>query len=164
MCEKKICNTYHTCVYCHGKFHNKCSLVSENEVIGSLNQKSSLCCRNCACTLFPFSLVENNKLIECSGKHQALQSNTSLYKKLNYYPFIYNGKGQLCNDFNDEDELMNEINLHCKYYDLNEFNERKASQNSNQYFSILHLNCRSVKQHFSDIIVLLQLSGQNWIS
>ena len=57
---------------------------------------------------------------------------------------------------------MNEINLHCKYYDLNEFNERKASQNSNQRFSILHLNCRSVKQHFTDIIVLLESSRQKF--
>ena len=75
VCEKKICNNYQICVYCHGKFHTKCFLISENEVRASLNHQS-VYCRNCACTLFPFAMVANNNLFECFGEAPTLHSSS----------------------------------------------------------------------------------------
>ena len=57
---------------------------------------------------------------------------------------------------NDKMTKLDEITVHCKYYSHDDFNSIKELDDCKQAFSILHLTCRSLKQHHTDICVLLE--------
>ena len=156
VCSKEICKGNLICEFCMKPFHSKCTLVSNSAVLPpkkTLTQQPSYC-KKCACELFPFPMED-----ELYANYTQLNFNSPLNHicgEMYYQPFISSEKHFLTNDgtIDPDNNFFSEINLGCKYYGESEM--KAINSEWNKTFSILHLNCRTIKKNFTKLSILLK--------
>ena len=153
------------CNWCQNKFHHNC--VKNTINIGQLVQLWT--CTECNCTIFPFNNIEE----ELEYKEAIIEDKYYNNNPINELEtlLLYDI------DMGDEkiDEMLQEIDpdenfyntmqniTPSQYYSYDMFKEKKIkNNNSNNYFSIAHLNIRSVPKNFSDLQIILEKIQHNF--
>ena len=112
-------------------------------------------CQACIQKSLPFSLLSDNELVYSLN---AIDENFpyvyDFCEKFNFHPFEYSENKFLLNDqdIDPENNFLNDITIKCKYYNETEFNSSHRTKTTfMSQFSIIHINCRSLRKNFYNI-------------
>jgi hypothetical protein len=157
--DKKICSTcFHqiafdktdvTCVMCGRCFHAKNSCIKSPL---ACQQMEIDICHICLSNLLPFNSIDPLDSNFTFGDFSRLPSEEDMDKlmRLKFNPFDTKHTS-IGND--DYDMLTNINNISCKYYLPNDMSRDIPS---NEHFSILNLNIRSIINKFESLKYLLK--------
>ena len=159
-CNRRILRHSHSvqCDFCHNSYHTACLPYTHGD--NSINENEKWMCFNCTQTLFPFNHFESdNMFLESISEHWP-KSQRFPFHRLDHYefnPFELNESDTLSNIMNSDPDLQyfNDQscvnNISCDYYLEQGFTHRvEELGTSNQVFSLIHLNIRSVPKNLSN--------------
>ena len=136
-------------IYCDGClswFHGKCEKISVKEWQDLGNCKSEWNCNRCIKSRFPFYQLDDEELIECLYDMSANLKHITekCYKIEDRVKQLYDDKsGEI-------------LSCQTNYTTLDKLND--IHQELDKSFSILHMNCRSIRSNFDKITNLLHCS------
>ena len=161
-CDKNINKNHKAvkCDICNQRLHIKCNLMNKKDFEHKLASKDLLFCVKCLENNIPFT-----KLTDDEFKLSITQGiNTQLSEDNNKIQFFSQQQKKYLKNINDvlqrttcetSDSDNNATNVNCNYYDVDEFT--KAKFESNNSFSIFHMNIHSIQLHFEELKIMLQL-------
>ena len=165
-CSKRILSHAKTisCKSCFDKCHLKCISVNEFE-ISSLKSDNSWFCTKCICDNLPFvNIIEDSDFYEALILKDHFEINWDrLYDRL-FNPFTLTDDmvNDPLSDLDPDQNFYSDMATHtqslCKYYSEKTFNELAQAQflNTDNIFSLFHINTRSVPCNFSNLVAYLE--------
>ena len=164
ICIKRVLNhSYHiTCDFCKGTVHLKClPSVNKKDSLYTNRDKSVFYCSLCLRDIFAYNRLDDGDFIEVLAEswenHPLVSFETLENQELIFSPFDLNDNFD--NPLHDADPNIQSYNNHysgslqaCDYYLENMFNDKiKKSKISNQSFSVLHMNIRSMQKNLGSL-------------
>ena len=135
------------CSICKNLIHKKCSKIK-----GKLTNPSNIMnwiCPKCLNEIFPFHSCTNDDIFE-THYTQNTEIQIDITKIRDEYNFFH-----MINETDNNEKIENDFcNIHCDYYDLDEF-QKITKTMSKKYFSILHSNISSLRANGDNLQVLL---------
>ena len=129
------------CVTCHDLFHSVPHCLNSQETVN--NSDSVFKCQKCHLLLFPNLTHNETKTGDVFSK-----SDMDRLNQLKINPFTLNKKVALSENNVNLDMLNNLDTVNCNYYTPAKFQEQSINENSENFFSIFHLNIRSISNKF----------------
>ena len=134
------------CDECYNWFHGKCEKLSVKDWQHLGNSNTSWFCEKCTKSCFPFYQLDDDELLECIyDMTMNLMHITGKCKK------IEDRIKSICNYKYDE-----VLSSQSNYTTLDKLNN--IHEEIDKSFSILHMNCRSIKSSFDKIVNFLHCS------
>ena len=137
------------CNICHCWIQGKCVKLSDVEFNKLGKSDEPWFCHHCIQSIFPFNSIVNDVEFVLSTTNSIITITNTDTNSFN--PFCVDDSKFLVNDMDlDSDcNYCNDLSLPDSRYvistDLNELRKNSVSQNT---FSLLHVNCRSIVQKF----------------
>ena len=163
VCNKKIHKNHLRVICdheaCKQSVHIKCNLMTKKEYDYQIKMKDPFFCIKCLEDNFPFNKLSDNEFgfsvikganSDLSDENNKLQFFSESQKK--YIKNINDTFKRTACDLGDDDDTST---INCNYFDVDEFSEAKF--NSNQSFSIFHINIHSIQLHFEELKLMLEL-------
>ena len=147
ICNKKI-NEYDNdieCSVCHKKVHIRCNMLDKKDLrLLRDSDNHFFMCLVCLQETIPFTELDNtdfNRLIINGDNFKYSYKNT---QSTPIQQLMFDRINNWVNELNltDDDENFDNNNINCNYVNIGEFKDLK--RNSNELFSILHLNIHSL--------------------
>ena len=160
LCNKKI-NEYDNdieCSVCHKKVHIRCNMFDKKDLrLLRDSNNHFFMCLVCLQETIPFTELDNTdfyRLIINSDNFKYSYKNT---QSIPTQQLMFDGINNWVNELNltDDDENFDNNNINCNYININEFKDLK--RNSNESFSILHLNIHSLQLHIDELRTFLNM-------
>ena len=122
------------------------------------DQDKSFYCLLCMRELIPFSKLNDNEFdyVPAKGENFTFTSPTINESQCPINQLMYDRINNWINEFNSktlDDNYIGTNDMNCKYFSIDEF--RDLSKDSNQSFSILHLNIHSIQLHIDEFRTFL---------
>ena len=164
ICTKRILSHARTvkCTLCKHNYHCKCISIEESD-IRELLSNNEWFCRQCMGNLLPFIHISNDvEFLQCLDHKDYFERNwESNYDRI-FNPFTPsegNDDVFLLDEIDPDNNFYNDMVYHssllCKYYLMDEFNQKFKCENDD-IFSLLHMNARSLPSHFSEFRRLIE--------
>ena len=148
------------CVICKHTHHLKCISLNTEEQSYILEHQQSWYCMTCIMELFPFNLIENDKLFLAEINNYDLKNRIVEISDALFQPFeinsddVYSPIHEIDPDINFYNEIDFHIGSTCNYYMEDAFsfiiNKRYNPEQSGRIFSLCHLNIRSLQANLND--------------
>ena len=164
-CSKRVLGHAYSiqCHYCETSYHMKC-ISLETQYISQLKEshKNWLCC-TCIKNLFPYNQLEDDDFSQVilMKLENELKISNLIYNPHESNSFDYN----YCTEFDPDVNFFCQQNIlsgyTCLYYNEDSLNYKMSSFSCDEeYFSICHINIRSLKanlQNFENYLQLLSI-------
>ena len=164
-CSKRVLSHAYSiqCHYCGTSYHMKC-ISLEAEYISQLKESHEnwLCC-TCIKDLFPYNQLEDDDFSQAilMKLESELKISNLIYNPHESNSFDYN----YCTEFDPDVNFFCQQNIFsgyaCLYYNEDSLNDKMSSFSCDEeYFSICHINIRSLKaniQNFENYLQLLSI-------
>ena len=164
-CNKRVLSHAYSiqCHYCETSYHMKC-ISLEAEYISQLKESHEnwLCC-TCIKDLFPYNQIEDDDFSQAilMKLESELKISNLIYNPHESNSFDYN----YCTEFDPDVNFFCQQNIFsgyaCLYYNEDSLNDKMSSFSCDEeYFSICHINIRSLKaniQNFKNYLQLLSI-------
>ena len=175
ICIKRVLNhSYHlNCDICKGIVHLNCMpCVNKNDPLYTHRDERIFYCSLCLLDIFAYNRLDDEDFIDAlaeSWENQPLISFETLEnQELIFSPFDFNDNFDT--PLHDVDPDIQFYNKHysgslqdCDYYLENMFNEKiKKCKISNQSFSVLHMNIRSMQKNLGSLENYLEALDHNF--
>ena len=161
-CNKSIKNNHNSiyCISCCKWIHLKCSSISKNEFLSLSNDSSDWFCNRCLECIFPFNNIQDDFEFNCYpfNLSSSNKSNANLIKNSQQLQLTKMSGSKLCNSDIGPDKFFfkQSGNSGNKYYLEDEFNNLVHDNRVESYFSLLHINARSLAKNLHRLIVYLK--------
>ena len=169
VCTKNINPAHHylKCYNCKLNVHKKCNKLNDLDYKLLRSHCSIWFCIICTDEMFPFSNISDHELRFIYSSN--IIADATLPSDLNLFPSPSNNKH--FTKFNDffisqsigSCDIENDLSanpINCKYFNIDEF--CSSNFDSNNSFSVFHMNISSINAHFEDLTAMLTLLNFNF--
>ena len=145
------------CDHCCNWVHLKCTMLNNNEYMQRSSDISNWFYLTCLATIFPFNNTSDDFEYECSLYAQNNLNSMQIDVMKNSVQLKLTNKIKLCDkDIDPDKHMYNQLdNSLCNYYLEDEFNDYIAKESGLIYFSVLHINARSLPKNITSLLMYL---------